>query len=69
MDIRKACQSSCRNACSDSLEEYRVSTERDFGLPPSKQSLVRPERSCARSCSYECQKEGSGYKFTVNSNR
>ena len=69
LDIKKACQASCRKACGDSLEEYRISSDRESGLPPSKQSLERPGRSCARSCAYECQKEGSGYKFTVNSNR
>lgn len=68
-DIKSVCQKSCQTACKDSLEEYRVSTGLESGLPPSKQSLERPQKLCTRSCSYECQKEGSGYRFTVNSNR
>lgn len=69
VDLKKACQQSCSLACGDSLEEYRASSDRDLGLSPSKESLARPNRSCARNCAYQCQKEGSGYKFTVNSSR
>jgi len=65
--VKKACQMSCKSACEDSLEDFRVSTGGEFGLPPSKESLERPQKRCTRNCSYECQKEGSGYRFTVNS--
>lgn len=65
-DVKKACLLSCKAACTDSLEIYRTTDAAELGLPPSKQELERPTRKCARACAYECQKEGSGYKFTVN---
>lgn len=68
-NVKRACLISCKAACEDGLEEYRTQSAAELGLPPTQHELERPKRKCARSCAYECQKEGSGYRFTVNYNR
>ena len=64
--MKRACLSSCHSACDEGLEEYRASIASALGLAPTREDLELPKKKCTRSCAYECQKEGSGYTFTIN---
>ena len=65
--IKAACQQSCKSACLDGLDSYEKSATSFTGFKPTEDALNQARKKCMRNCAYQCQKEGTGYIFTVNS--
>lgn len=65
--VKTACQKSCQAACSDGLDAYEASAATFSGFRPKSNILLQARKKCIRNCGYQCQKEGTGYIFTINS--
>ena len=68
-DLKPACATSCRAACSDALDAEAAKQQAETGLPLSPSDRKRLMRGCVRQCTYGCVGSGKTHDFVTTSRR
>ncbi|KAI8477431.1 MAG: hypothetical protein J3K34DRAFT_398231 [Monoraphidium minutum] len=68
-ELKPACASSCREACSAALDAEAAKQLANTGLQLSPTDRKRMLRSCTRQCNYGCNGSGKTHDFVTPSRR